>query len=107
MPLLQSLNFLLGKPIFIGTAEFQIKEGDLFSEELKNLLIQVISSREVIAVTVVLVLYFLLVSYVSRTHRRSRAASFTSPKKKEKKSSAPEADGEVPVTNDDNLGLEE
>ena len=43
----------------------------MFSEELRKLLIQVISSWQVLVVTVVLVLYVFLVNYVARIYHRS------------------------------------
>jgi cytochrome b561 len=76
----------------------------LFSDELKSLLIQVITSWQVLAVTGILILYVFLVRYVARLYRRNRPPSFS--KKKAK------AGGEVPAdtvepSGDDDLGLEE
>ena len=72
----------------------------MFNEELRQLLVQVITSWQVLAVTVVLVLYIFLVNYVSRTYYRRRP-----PKARpEVKAQAPEAT----APNDaDELGLEE
>ena len=44
----------------------------MFNEELRNLLIQVLTSWQVLAVTVVLVLYIFLVNYVARIYHRRR-----------------------------------
>jgi len=57
----------------------------MFSEELKSLLIQVVKSWQVIAVTVVLVLYISLVNYAARAHKKPAFVSKIKPKKKEKK----------------------
>jgi hypothetical protein len=77
-------------------------------DELKMLIIQVITSWQVIAVTVVLFLYFWLVSYASRTHTR-RSASTLSARLKNIKKRPPRPVGEPDVENpiDDDLGLEE
>ena len=74
----------------------------MFSEEVRNLLIQVITSWQVLAVTLVIIFYFFLVSYVARLyHRRPRKAPL--PKKKKDKEQV-----EEPVLDEsDELGLEE
>ena len=75
----------------------------MFSAEVRNLLIQVISSWQVLMVTVVIVLYFFLVSYVARAYHRPRKLSL--PKKKKK---AEKEKSEEPVLDEtDELGLEE
>jgi hypothetical protein len=56
----------------------------MFSEELTNILIQVIKSWQVIAVSVALVMYMSLVGYVARAHHKPASVSRTKPKKKEK-----------------------
>jgi flagellar biosynthesis/type III secretory pathway M-ring protein FliF/YscJ len=76
----------------------------LFSDELKSLLIQVITSWQVLAVTGVLIIYVFLVRYVARLYRRNRPLS-SSPKK-EKASGGEEAKDMEP-SGDDDLGLEE
>ena len=53
----------------------------MFSNELKELLPQVIRSWQVIAVTIAIVLYICLVNYVARTHHRPNFVSKTKPKK--------------------------
>jgi len=75
----------------------------MFSSEIKNLLIQVISSWQVIAVTVVLVIYISIVNYVARIRSRNprRSSTPSIPKDKKKKP-------EKQVHSDtDDLGLEE
>jgi len=57
----------------------------MFSDELKDLLIQVVKSWQVIAVSIVLVLYISLVNYASRAHKKPAFVSKIKPKKKEKK----------------------
>jgi hypothetical protein len=79
-------------------------------KEIAGLLIQLLSSWQVIAVTVVVFLYFYLVSYVARLyHRSSFSSMFASKPKKKKQKSAPaepeNAEGEE--SSDDDLGLEE
>jgi hypothetical protein len=43
----------------------------MFNSEVRKLLIQVISSWQVIAVTVVLVIYISIVNYAARTYNRN------------------------------------
>ena len=52
----------------------------MFSSEIRNLLIQVITSWQVLAVTGVLVVYVFLVNYVAKLYRHRRPPSFTMPK---------------------------
>jgi cell division protein FtsW (lipid II flippase) len=80
------------------------------SKELMALLIQIITSWQVIAVTVVVFLYFFLVSYVAKVYRRSRASMFPSAKTKRKKEKSAPAESDEAGTGesaDDELGLEE
>ena len=73
--------------------------------EMLSFLIRVITSWQVIAVTVVLVLYFFLISYVARLHRPSSGFSLKPRQKKEK---AVKAAAEVPSASDDeDLGLDD
>jgi hypothetical protein len=74
----------------------------LFSDELKSLLIEVITSWQVLAATGVIIVYIFLVRYVAKLHRRSRLLS-SSPGKE--KASGDEAGGVEP--SGDDLGLEE
>jgi len=63
----------------------------MFSPELRSLLFQVIKSWQVIAVSIVFILYMSLVGYASRAHHKPASVSKTKPKKKkEPKSKAPE-----------------
>jgi len=56
----------------------------MFSEELTKILLQVIKSWQVIAVTVVLVLYISLVGYAARAHHKPVSVSRNKPRKKGK-----------------------
>jgi uncharacterized membrane protein len=79
----------------------------MFSKEIMGLLIQVIKSWQVIAVTVAIVLYMSLVSYVARMYHRPHASRLR-PKKKQK--AAPAAGPEEAISgsdSNDELGLEE
>jgi len=74
-------------------------ENGMFSKELSELLIQVIKSWQVIAVTVALVLYMYLVSYAARRYHRPRSVSKSKPQKvktEPPKTEAPE-ESEVPL----------
>ncbi|MDR0553736.1 MAG: hypothetical protein LBG76_02905 [Treponema sp.] len=78
----------------------------MLSEELKSLLIQVITSWQVIAVTVVVFLYFLLVTYVARLYyhprvTKRRVSPPSSKKIKQLAKAAPE------VSDSEDLGLVE
>ena len=64
----------------------------MFSKELTELLFQVIKSWQVIAVTIVLVLYMSLVGYVLRSHHKPATVSKTKPKKKDKSKTAAKPD---------------
>jgi hypothetical protein len=75
------------------------------SKELLDLLIQVVKSWQVLAVTAALVIYMFLVTYVARLYHRPR---YSSKKAKKNKAAAPEPAAEnVEETGDDDLGLEE
>ena len=79
----------------------------MFNEEVRSLLAQVISSWQVLAVTVVLIIYIFLVNYVARTHRPgSRRISM--PKIKRKKATKA-AETVVPeaAADDEELGLDD
>ncbi|MDR2258398.1 MAG: hypothetical protein LBE14_04520 [Treponema sp.] len=83
----------------------------MFSKEMISLLIRIITSWQVIAVTVVFILYVFLVSYVARLYRHPRPMSMFSARPKSKKAKNQPASenggGEIPETTDDELGLEE
>jgi flagellar biosynthesis/type III secretory pathway M-ring protein FliF/YscJ len=77
------------------------------SKELGDLILRVIASWQVIAVTVALVLYVFLVSSVSRLTRKKRAKK-ASPRPKRVKGPAPmPSEDEVIREGADELGLEE
>ncbi|MDR1505986.1 MAG: hypothetical protein LBI67_02685 [Treponema sp.] len=78
----------------------------MFTPELLRLVVRLVGSWQVIAVTVVLILYFTLVSYVARLYHRPGSFSFTPKPKKQKPGKAPPPDTEEDV-NDEELGLEE
>jgi hypothetical protein len=61
----------------------------MFTDELMNLLLQVIKSWQVIAVTIALLLYMSMVNYVLRAHHKPASVSKIKPKKKEKPKPAP------------------
>lgn len=75
------------------------------SRELMDVLIQVIKSWEVLAVTGVLIIYFFLISHTARGRRRSRTMARTSLAGKAK--AAPVGEPDVETTGDDDLGLSE
>jgi hypothetical protein len=81
----------------------------LFSPELKNLLLQVITSWQVIAATVVIILYLFLVSYVSKLYHTPRSSSRLSakPKKPQETAPTPESSEEEEETDDGDLGLDD
>jgi len=78
----------------------------MFTEEIRTMLVQVLTSWQVLAVTVLLVLYLSLVNYVARARRRISSKSSKLKRKKKaakvKFNSAPEI-----VSDDDGLGLED
>ncbi|MCL1814420.1 MAG: hypothetical protein FWG27_01160 [Treponema sp.] len=78
------------------------------TDGLFSFLIKVITSWQIIVVTITLIIYFSLVSYVARTHHPSRSGfSINSKPRKEKAPKA--APVEVPSggEDDDELELEE
>jgi hypothetical protein len=75
-------------------------EGGMF-----NLLIQLLNRWEVIAVTIVIVLYISLVNYVARTHHRPRLSK--SKPVKAKKQPKPVKKKPTEAETNDELGLEE
>ena len=69
----------------------------MFSEELRSLLFQVIKSWQVIAVSIVLILYMSLVSYAARAHHKPASVSKTKPKTKKPKKESPAAKPKEPA----------
>ncbi len=81
----------------------------MFSKEFFELLLQVLKSWQVIAVTIGLIVYIWLVSYTTKSYRRPRVKKA---KVKRAKNSAPAGDSGPEETHDsldsnDELGLEE
>lgn len=82
----------------------------MFSKEFFSLFLKVISSWQVITVTIVMLIYISLVTFVARAYRRPSAASLFKEKHKKKKPEAHHAP--IPVedntedTINDELGLE-
>jgi hypothetical protein len=80
----------------------------MFSKEMIALLTEVVTSWQVIAITVALVLYLNIVFYVSRAYHRPRVK--LSERIKIKKKAKPEAaagTGDAETDSNDDLGLEE
>ena len=77
----------------------------MFNAEIRKLLIQVITSWQVIAVTVVLVIYIFIVNYVGRLYQGGPKRSFLPKPRKSPKEETPEAIG--PSEGGDELGLED
>lgn len=77
----------------------------MFKPEILRLFVGVISSWQVIVVTIVLVLYLMLVFYAARLYRRPRAVSSAQKQKKQKPVKIPET--EINEEGGDDLGLEE
>jgi flagellar biosynthesis/type III secretory pathway M-ring protein FliF/YscJ len=67
----------------------------MFSDELKKMLIQVISSWQVLAVTGVLVVYIFLVNYVAKLYHRRRPKPLPASKKEEAQALAPSGDEDL------------
>jgi hypothetical protein len=83
----------------------------MFSKEIVPLLVEVIQSWQVIAVSIAVILYISLVSYVARTYHRPRTSK-SRPRKKQKAAAVAASGPEevvAPAGADTNaeLGLEE
>ena len=81
----------------------------MFSKELLGLLFQVVTSWQVIAATIAVVLYLWLVLYVARpriANRIPRSMRKFSPPKEKKEKTKPVPEEEI-TDEDDELGLEE
>ena len=82
----------------------------MFSSELRGLIFQVVTSWQVIAMTVVLVIFMYLVNYVSHaTYQRPRRVSKSRPRKTKAAQELKTGPSEVSDSSDSNeaLGLEE
>ncbi|MCL1837658.1 MAG: hypothetical protein FWG46_08940 [Treponema sp.] len=79
----------------------------MFPKDFMGLLVEIVKSWQVVAVTVALVLYIFLVNYVARTYHRPRFVSKNKPKKtKGKAAPKPQAES-VEEDSNEALGLEE
>ena len=74
-------------------------------KELRALLVQVIISWQVLAVTIVVILYFYLVSYVADLNRRAKAPSIPKPPKMKRIRRKKQTENEEEIE-DDSLGLD-
>ena len=80
----------------------------MFSKEFLELLTEILKSWQVITITVVLIIYMYIVSYVSRTHRRPMAVKKEKiAKKKAELASAGPEETESSADSNEELGLEE
>ena len=78
----------------------------MFTKEMFSYLLKVITSWQIIAVTICLIIYFTLVSYVARLYHPGHSGlSFDAKPKKKKEKTAAEA---LPESSDEeDLGIEE
>ena len=77
----------------------------MFSDEVKKMLVQVITSWQVLAVTGVLIVYIFIVNSVARLYRRRRPDIPPLPKEKSQPLEAPPP--QAAPQGEDELGLEE
>jgi cbb3-type cytochrome oxidase subunit 3 len=77
------------------------------SKELLNVLIEVLKSWQVLAVTGVLILYFFLVFYAARGRRRPDSPARTINAGKARKGPAPSGEPDVETPEGNDLGLTE
>jgi hypothetical protein len=83
--------------------ENSMPEGGMF-----KLLLQLLNTWQVIAVTVAIALYISLINYVARTHHRPRFVSKSKPVKAKKQPAAkPEKKKPTKADTNDELGIEE
>jgi hypothetical protein len=67
----------------------------MFSDELKNFLIRILTSWQIITATLVVILYITLVSYVARFRKRASAPpSVKAPKLRKEKKPVKKADAD-------------
>ena len=74
----------------------------MFNNELKDLLVKVVTSWQVIVVTLVILIYMALVNHVSRSRYRRRNPTVVKPGKIKQEKAAPEEE-----IDDSALGLED
>ena len=80
----------------------------MFNEEVRRMLVQVISSWQVLVTTVVLVLYVFLVNYVARLYRRpGRPRRFSLPLPRRRRKAAASEASPITPSDSDELDLEE
>jgi hypothetical protein len=79
----------------------------MFPPELVELIKHLLTSKEVIGVTIALILFFSLVFYVARTHHPRRKSSLVLPLKRSKKAKAEKVSASDFTDEDDELGLED
>ena len=79
----------------------------MFSEELRNLLVQVVTSWQVIAVSIALVLYIFLINYVSSSYHQPRIISKSQSKPRKMKGKHGPKEVSDSLDPNDELGLEE
>jgi len=82
----------------------------MFPEGLFPILIQIIISWQVIAVTIAMVLFLFLVNYVAQTYHRPRSVSKVKPQKakiEKKPKKAKKSEASVEDNSNEALGLDE
>lgn len=79
----------------------------MFSSEYFELLKEILKSWHVIAVSIALVIYLYIVSYVARSYHRPRVKRVKIKKRPEKAMEAGPEETEVGGDSNDELGLEE
>ena len=83
-------------------------ENGMFSGSIRELFLYVITSWQVIVVTIAIVVYIFLVNYVARTYHRPQSISKSRPKKvKAPKPEKVSSKKEENVDPDNDLGLDE
>jgi heme/copper-type cytochrome/quinol oxidase subunit 2 len=82
-------------------------ENIMFGAEMREMLVQVVTSWQVLVVTIFLLLYVSLVKYVAKTRRRRYENHPSSPRRKKKFARVAESKGPEIVSGDDELGLED
>lgn len=78
----------------------------MFASEVRALLVEVISSWQVLAVTIALIIFVFIVSYAARTHSHYKPRGAFKGKKRKMKSQDAIPDS-LSLTDSDDLGLEE
>jgi len=81
---------------------YLLYHGGMFGDELKDLIIKVITSWQVIVVTIVIFTYLVIVNRASRSHYKRRAPPSLKPLKSKKEEPSAEED-----VDDSGLGLDE